>query len=119
MTRACILVAEDEHILANDLCDTVKEAGFLVEGPYRDSSSAMLSFQKHRPDVAILDVKLNDGKVFALAEKLEQAEIPIIFHSGLLSRDEVESRFPNAMTLRKPCPPAEMLAAVNASLAAV
>lgn len=117
MTQPCILVAEDEHIIAVDLCDTVEEAGFSVEGPHRDISSAMLAFQKHKPDVAILDVRLDDGNVFALAEKLDQERVPIIFHSGLFTRDEVAAKFPNATTLLKPCPPAEIIAAVNEKLA--
>lgn len=107
-----ILVAENERIIAFDLCDTVQEAGFEVAGPHSDISSAMLSFQKHKPDLAILDVQLDDGIVYPLAEKLADEEVPIIFHSGLFTRQEVEERFPKATTLLKPCPPNEMLQAV-------
>ena len=113
MSPPCVLVAEDERIVAADLCDTVEEAGYNVIGPHRDISSAMLAFQKHKPDVAILDVQLDDGVVYALAEKLADEDVPIIFHSGRFTRDEVESKFPDATTLLKPCPPADMLAAVN------
>ena len=49
-----VLVAEDELIVGYDLCDTVAEAGYLVEGPFDDLSSAMLAYQKMKPDVAIL-----------------------------------------------------------------
>jgi len=58
MTQPRVLVAEDEYIVAFDLCDTVEEAGYAVEGPYADISSAMLALQKCRPDVAILDVAM-------------------------------------------------------------
>ena len=44
-----ILVAEDELIVAFDLCDTVAEAGFEVVGPHSGISSAMLAFQKESP----------------------------------------------------------------------
>ena len=118
MDTPCVLVAEDERIVGADLCDTVEEAGFVVEGPHRDVSSAMLAFQKHKPDIAILDVKLDDGVVYALAEKLADENVPIIFHSGLFTREEVQAKFPQATTLLKPCPPAEMIAAVNEKLAA-
>lgn len=113
MTQPCVLVAEDELIVAFDLCDTVAEAGFRVEGPHSDVSSAMLAFQKHRPDVAILDVQLVDGTVFALARKLVEEDVPIIFHSGYTTEAEVKAEFPQATTLLKPCPPAQMIAAVN------
>ena len=118
MTQARVLVAEDERIIAFDLCDTVEEAGYTVEGPHPDMSSAMLAFQKDKPDVAILDIELTDGKVYPLAKKLAEEDIPIIFHSGRYSAEEMKKRFPSAATLTKPCPPAEMIETVNSVLAA-
>ncbi|MEM9501222.1 MAG: response regulator [Pseudomonadota bacterium] len=113
-----ILVAEDELIVAFDLCETVAEAGFEVEGPHSGVSSAMLAFEKERPDLAILDIQLNDGVVYPLAQKLAEEGVPLIFHSGRHIREEVEAHFPKAMTLHKPCPPADVLDAVNKVLQA-
>ncbi|GMN03959.1 response regulator [Erythrobacter sp. MTPC3] len=113
-----ILVAENEMIVAYDLCDTVAEAGFQVEGPHAGISDAMLAFQKEKPALAILDIELDDGIVFPLAQKLTDENVPIIFHSGRYTRDEVKARFPKAQTLAKPCPPTQMLAAVNQVLEA-
>lgn len=112
-----ILVAEDEMIVAFDLCDTVEEAGFEVEGPHAGISSAMLAFQKEKPDVAILDIQLDDGIVFPLAQKLTEENVPIIFHTGRHTQAEVQQRFPNATTLAKPCPPSTMIQAVNSVIA--
>ncbi len=108
-----ILVAEDELIVGFDLCDTVQEAGFEVEGPHPGIASAMLAFQKKMPDLAILDVHLDDGVVYPLARKLAEENVPIIFHSGRHSREEVEAAFPTATTLAKPCPPAQIIETVN------
>jgi len=108
-----ILVAEDEMVVAFDLCDTVEEAGFEVEGPHSGISSAMLAFQKEKPALAILDISLDDGMVFPLARKLAAEEVPIIFHSGQYTNDEVRKHFPTAVTLQKPCPPTDMLNAVS------
>lgn len=116
MGQARILVAEDEFIIAADLCETVKEAGFSVEGPHADISSAMLACQKSRPDLAILDIRLDDGIVYPLAQKLMDDHVPVIFHSGQISEDEVRSRFPDAQSLRKPCPPNVMIDAVHQGL---
>jgi DNA-binding response OmpR family regulator len=118
MTQPRVLVAEDELIVAYDLCDTVEEAGFAVEGPYPDISSAMLSLQKCRPDVAILDVELDDGYSFQLAEKLIAEDVPVIFHSGQFSPSEVAKRFPQAIACSKPCPPDKLLSKVHQVLAA-
>ncbi|BDW83206.1 hypothetical protein MACH24_26440 [Erythrobacter sp. Dej080120_24] len=111
-----ILVAEDEMIVAFDLCDTIEEAGFEVEGPHAGISSAMLAFQKEKPDLAILDIDLCDGNVFALARVLDEEQVPIIFHSGRYSSKQVKAHFPSARTLQKPCPPSAVIAAVKEAL---
>lgn len=111
-----ILVAEDEFIVAFDLCDTVKEAGFEVEGPHSAISSAMLAVQKARPDLAILDVRLEDGDSFSLAETLMAEDVPVIFHSGQFSPDEVRRRYPAAIACAKPCPPNVILQKVQQAL---
>lgn len=111
-----ILVAEDEPVVAFDLCETVREAGYEVEGPHGDIASAMLASQKGRPDLAILDITLGQDDVYSLARILAEENVPIIFHSGRHTREEVAARFPQALTLIKPCPPAAMLQAVNSTL---
>jgi len=111
-----ILIAEDEAILAYDLAETVEEAGFRVEGPHPGISSAMLAFQKQKPDLAILDVELSDGNVFNFARTLKAEDVPVIFHTGSLSRQEIVDRFPSAIVRMKPCPPTSMLDAVGEAL---
>ena len=112
-----VLVAEDELIVGYDLCDTVAEAGYVVEGPYDDLSSAMLAYQKTKPDIAILDVQLGDGIVYPLAEQMMAENVPVIFHSGALSPEEVAKRFPRAQALSKPCPPAAVIESVQRAAA--
>ena len=113
MGQPVILVAEDETIVAWDLCATVEEAGYTVEGPYTDISSAMLAYQKQKPDLAILDVQLGDGNVFPLAEQMMAENVPVIFHSGQMTPAEVARRFPSAQALAKPCPPAEVIDSIQ------
>ena len=111
-----MLVAEDELIIGVDLCDTVEEAGYRVEGPHNRLDSAMLSIQKQRPDVAILDVRLDDGDVFPLAEALMKEKVPVIFHSSRVSPQEMRDRFPQALACSKPCPPDQMIEMVREAL---
>lgn len=108
-----VLVAEDELIVGHDLCQTVSEAGYLVEGPFDHLSAAMLAYQKHKPDIAILDVQLCDGIVYPLAEQMMAENVEVIFHSGQLTPGEVAERFPRARALAKPCPPAEVIYTVQ------
>ena len=108
-----ILVAEDETIIGEDLCQTVAEAGYIVEGPFVDIQSTMLAYQKHKPDLAILDVQLGDGIVYPLAEQMMAEDVPVIFHSGQLTPEEVGKRYPLAQALAKPCPPALVIDSVQ------
>ncbi len=116
MTHPVILVAEDEPIVAHDLCDTVEEAGFIVEGPFFDTSSAMLSFRKNKPDLAILDINLAGGTAYLLAEQMMAEDVPVIFHSGQVTSAEVRALYPKASALSKPCPPALILQTVQQAL---
>lgn len=115
----CVLVAEDELIVGHDLCETVAEAGYKVDGPFDDLTSATAAFREHRPDVAILDVRLGDSTVYPLAEQMMAADVPVIFHSGQFSPGEVAKRFPGAQALSKPCPPNKVIASVEQALANV
>ncbi len=117
MSAPRVFVAEDEMIIAFDLCNTVEEAGYIVEGPHSDLASAALALQKEKPDIAILDVNLADGLSFPLAEQLIAENIPVIFHSGHYTVAEMKDRFPGAQACTKPCPPGKILAAVKHALA--
>lgn len=112
-----ILVAEDEFITAFDLCDTVEEAGYEVEGPHAGITSAMLACQKERPDLAILDIELVDGMSYELAQKLIDDNVPVILQSEPAERDALAARFPKAVALAKPCPPTTLLDALGRVLA--
>lgn len=108
-----ILVAEDETVLADDLCETFEEAGFAVEGPHAAISAAMLACQKARPDLVVLDVRLNDGEAYELAQKLLDDQVRVIFHSDAADHGDVAARFPEVPRLLKPSPPADVLRAVK------
>lgn len=112
-----ILVAEDDFIEGVDICDTCEEAGYRVEGPHDGISSAMLALQKVRPDLAILDYQMGEGPLFALAQKLSEEDVPIIFHSGDAVPADMAERFPRAATLPKPCPPAQFIDMIHRMLA--
>ncbi|BBC72226.1 response regulator [Altererythrobacter sp. B11] len=107
--RPTVLVVEDEFIIALDLSETVKDLGYELEGPFADKKNAFLALGKGMPDCAILDVYTSDGEVFPLADALAQAGVPIIFHSGHVSPEEMRQRYPSAIACTKPCPPDHMI----------
>ncbi len=108
-----ILVAEHDHITAYDLCDTVAEAGYEVEGPHDGISAAKQACQSLRPDLVILDIELSDGTSYELAQQLLDDNVPVILHSERGEAPALAARFPRATTLAKPCPPADLLGAVQ------
>lgn len=112
-----ILVAKDNFIEAFDLRDTCEEAGYHVEGPHPGICAAMLAVQKGRPDLAILDVRLQDGTALALAQKLRDENVPIIFHADGTCPDDLAARFPGAANLAVPCPPAQFIDTIHRMLA--
>ena len=104
-----VLVVEDEFIIALDLSETVRDLGYLVDGPYADKENAFIAIDQAMPDLAILDVNTADGEVYPLADALTDAGVPIIFHSGHVSPSEVRQRYPEAWACAKPCSPDKLI----------
>lgn len=115
--RPTVLVVEDEFIIALDLSETVKDLGYAVDGPYADQENAFLAIASEMPDCAILDVYTGDGEVYPLADALSRAGVPIVFHSGHVTPDEVRSRYPDAIACAKPCPPDKLINALHEAVA--
>ena len=108
-----ILVAEHDHVTACDLCDTVAEAGYEVEGPHDGITTTIEAWQSAKPDLVILDIELTDGMSYELAQQLLDDNVPVILHSERGEASALAARFPRAITLAKPCPPTDLLGAVH------
>ena len=113
-----VLVVEDEFIVALDLSETVRELGYRVTGPYANTDHALIAINDDLPDFAILDVSTGDGEIFPLADVLTEAGVPIIFHSGRMTPQEMQSRYPDAQACSKPCPPDQLIAMMNTAIEA-
>ncbi|MCX6436425.1 MAG: response regulator, partial [Actinobacteria bacterium] len=53
-----ILVAEDEALIRMDLVEMLQEAGYEVIAQATNGEEAIALATEHRPDLAILDVKM-------------------------------------------------------------
>lgn len=53
-----IVVAEDEPITRMDICEILKEAGFLVAGEASDGFDAVEICRRQKPDLILMDVKM-------------------------------------------------------------
>ncbi len=117
--RPKVLVVEDEFIIALDLSETVQDLGYQLEGPFDGNDQAFEAIEGDLPDCAILDVFTADGEVYPLADRLTEAGVPIVFHSGHVTPAEVKARYPDSVACAKPCPPGELIGALQEAVGKV
>jgi DNA-binding LytR/AlgR family response regulator len=110
---ATVLVAEDELLIALDIVDELEGAGFRIAGPFARARDAIEFCRQRMPDCAVLDVRLQDGECFPLADLLAEQGAPIVFHSGHASRQGLSERYPQAEVCPKPAPSARIAALVR------
>jgi FixJ family two-component response regulator len=111
MTKTVMLV-EDELLVAFDVQDIIEAAGFAVDGPYVSVAEALEAVDRQLPACAVLDVQLQDGEVYPAADLLQQAGIPLVFHSGHADAHILRTRYPSAAVCGKPCSPTKLKATI-------
>lgn len=120
VTEASILIIEDDPLLAEQISQTVIRQGYSVAGKATNLEMALKVMKKHKPDLALIDIKLDgpeDGVVTA-KELLKINRIPIIYITGDSMMEVVErskSTFPAAF-LEKPLRPKELLVQIELAL---
>ncbi|MBD8882327.1 response regulator [Rhodanobacter sp. 7MK24] len=96
----CILVAEDEMLVAMTLEDVIQRAGFSVLLTARLSQGMELAATEW-VDAAILDINLAGEDSFPLAAELRRRKIPFVFASGYGS-DGLPDEYRDVEVLLKP-----------------
>jgi response regulator NasT len=84
-----ILVAEDETLIRMDLVEMLGEAGYEVVAEASDGAQAIELAQIHKPDLAILDVKMPVLDGISAAEKII-AIAPVLMLTAFSQRELVE-----------------------------
>lgn len=115
MSKA-VLIAEDELIIAMDIESIVEEAGFAVADTCDTVACTLTAIERALPSCAVLDVRLLDGEVFPAADKLSEAGVPLIFHSGHADEANLRRRYPAAQVCPKPTSPSKLRAALGKAL---
>jgi CheY-like chemotaxis protein len=77
-----ILVVEDDVLIAMDLEALLESVGCTVLGPVSSESAALELIEDGSPDLALLDINLNGGNAFGIADKLAVKKIPFAFLTG-------------------------------------
>src|SRR2546425_9709665 len=73
-----VLVAEDEAIIRMDLREMLEEEGFEVVGEASDGSEAVDIAREHKPDLAILDIKMPGMSGIRAAEIITRERISAV-----------------------------------------
>ena len=83
-----VLIVEDEFIVANDLRVILQQAGYKVNGIAASVDEADEFLEKSRPDLVLLDIRL-DGKRTGIdfAKKLKAENIAFVYISANSSQE--------------------------------
>ncbi|SNT36718.1 two component transcriptional regulator, LytTR family [Ekhidna lutea] len=77
MSKASIVVVEDEPLIADDILDTLERHGYEVVSTFFNGKKVLEFFEDNAPDLAILDVNI-DGTMDGI-ELSKHLKVPFIF----------------------------------------
>jgi DNA-binding NtrC family response regulator len=101
-----VLICEDEGLLASEMEAIAGEAGATLAGTARTAAEARRIAAASRPDIAVIDLHLGDGRSGpALAAELAGRGIRIVVVSGDTAVDPLLARIGHVF-LAKPINPA-------------
>ncbi len=96
-----VLVVEDEMTIVLMIEDALIDLGALVIGPAAHIDTALQLARDESIDAAVLDVNIQGGDSYAVADILAERGIPFVFCSGY-SDWELEDRHRDRPRLTKP-----------------
>ena len=114
-----VVIAEDEAIIRLDLKETLEEEGYVVVGETGRGDEAIELVRQHKPDIAILDIKMPglDG-LSAAREITKERNAAVLILTAFSQRDLIEqARDAGALAyLVKPFQRSELIPAVEVAL---
>jgi CheY-like chemotaxis protein len=111
----CVLVVEDEAVVAMDLCALLGGAGCRVLGPVSGVRRALETIEHKHIDGAILDVGLDGEKVFPVADALARRGTPFVFLTGY-DAETLPPAHRGRRCVIKPAGSVELLEALRAAI---
>ena len=80
----CLLVVEDEYLVAADLTASLESLGVEVIGPAASVEEALSLVENNggRLDGAVLDINLRNERVYPVADVLMARGVPFVFTTG-------------------------------------
>lgn len=115
--KAKLIIAEDEQIIALGMQIFLSEAGHQICGIAATAAEAVRLGELHRPELALLDVRLAEGSdgTDAARELRDHFGIPSILVTGHLDRTQAQDVGALGL-LKKPYDPMRLLEIIEAAL---
>ena len=108
-----VLIVEDDPIIALDFEDTILGFGVKTVRTAGTVSRALEMIADRAPDFALLDVGLVREKSFAVAERLDELQIPFAFVTGYGADVRLPAAYAHTPRLPKPCTADALAAALK------
>lgn len=110
--RPRILIAEDNHLLAEELGEVVRGCGYLVAGATPSVEAGLALIANDQVDGAVLDIDLAGTPSFPMCRALVAKGLPFLFLSAY-GTHTVPDEFRKTPHLTKPCAPSVLESALR------
>jgi DNA-binding response OmpR family regulator len=107
-----VLVVEDDELFAEALAAKLADNGCTVAGPVTNLAQGLCLAEWSPLDGAILDIEIEGGRCFPIAQQLKQRGIPFVFLTGL-SQPAVPQELQRVPVLAKPLDDQVLVAAAR------
>ena len=108
-----VLLVEDRFHVAEEMRRIVQSLGGTVVGPVATAGGALALIARGAPDLALLDIDLDDHSVYPVAAALVALQAPFVFATGF-EQWMVDARFRDVPIVAKPMTTRGLLAAIRA-----
>lgn len=96
-----VLIVEDEPIIAMTLEDMLLDLGCEVVGPASNLVEAQALASTAAIDAAMLDININSGRSYVVADELRRRSVPFAFATGY-GEEGIEEAARGVPVLQKP-----------------
>ena len=87
-----VVIAEDEALIRLDLKETLEEEGYEVVGETSRGDEVVALVREHRPDLAILDIKMPGGDGLSAAAEITAERLAAVLILTAFSQRELVDR---------------------------